>query len=83
MSESLIWLANRVEGVEFYEKAACTGMQGSKFFSYNKTDRRICKEMCEQCPVQKQCESFASEQNLIGFWGGLTHEERKTNQNEK
>lgn len=37
----------------------------------------IAKQMCFECPVQKQCLDYAMKTNqLFGVWGGLTYRER-------
>jgi transcription factor WhiB len=36
------------------------------------------KDMCNRCPVQKECLEFALERpEKYGFWGGMSEKERK------
>ena len=39
---------------------------------------RIAKKFCSQCPVQKECATYAiSEPELLGIWGGTTYKDRQ------
>ena len=71
---------------EWQDKAACKGPNHAIFFPPSRLERRIdkrqrearAKEICEQCPVLRQCRDHAiaiGEQH--GIWGGLTARERK------
>jgi WhiB family redox-sensing transcriptional regulator len=39
---------------------------------------RQAKQICDECPVVKQCLEFALENDEYGFWGGKSEEERRT-----
>ncbi len=71
---------------EWQDKAACKGPNHAIFFPPARLERRTdkrrrearAKEICEQCPVLRQCRDYAlniGEQH--GIWGGLTARERK------
>jgi hypothetical protein len=36
------------------------------------------KKVCEPCEVRGACGDYAIEENLSGFWGGMTAAERTT-----
>lgn len=34
------------------------------------------RALCAACPVSEQCDTFADENHELGFWAGLTEDER-------
>jgi WhiB family redox-sensing transcriptional regulator len=34
------------------------------------------RKLCQSCPVQTQCQSFARDNREYGYWGGESEEER-------
>lgn len=66
---------------EWMEDAACKGMPIDLFFferGDGVTQSKKAKEICQDCPVIKECGRFAIENHIhYGFWGGMTHEARK------
>jgi len=69
---------------EWQEQAACRGMAVSAFFSPQSergNPRRLREQraqaICRECPVRKQCASFALRTGqAFGVWGGLTEADR-------
>jgi len=46
----------------------------SDFFA--PTPPQSVKEMCERCPVLKECYNYALHNEMYGYWGGSTEKER-------
>lgn len=81
-----IKMANKfkIEKELWRERAACKGMDISNFFSETERQSALSrkkhaktKQICNECPVQKNCLFYAIENNIeYGIWGGLTSVER-------
>ena len=51
--------------------------QRKKELAYPKYLReKNAKEVCDSCPVQRQCREYALANKLLGFWAGENEEER-------
>lgn len=62
---------------EFFDDAACQGVETSVFFPVSDTFAGDAKAICETCPVAEQCLEYAIETHQAdGVWGGLTAVER-------
>jgi WhiB family redox-sensing transcriptional regulator len=69
----------------WFERAACRDVDRTLFFeaereSSTRRDRRVraAKSVCAQCPVRRECLSFAlAVPERYGIWGGMTAWERK------
>jgi WhiB family redox-sensing transcriptional regulator len=44
--------------------------------NYNAVKTEMAKNICYQCPIQKQCLQFAIKEEMEGVWGGTTTRER-------
>ncbi len=68
-------------GSEWREFAACSGRQDDLFFPVNEAEVslvRAAKAVCQACPVQEECLSYAIETGQMdGVWGGMTSRERR------
>ena len=66
----------------FASGARCVGRTELFFPTYNErpTTRerreRRARQLCERCPAQEACRSFARRHGEYGVWGGETDEER-------
>jgi WhiB family redox-sensing transcriptional regulator len=74
--------------VAWQQKALCLGWYKKTgvdlFFSPedfvpNRGVSRIkqARRMCDVCPVKSECLRYASENDCIGFWGGMTEAQRR------
>ena len=66
--------------IEWESWAFCIGYPRKWFFAEPGQGRfynRRAKELCAQCPVQRNCLNYAIVHNEQGIWGGLTEKERK------
>lgn len=64
---------------EFWrQKAACNPSKTTlDFFSEDKHEIKLAKQICAQCPVAHECLAFAvKNQEKFGIWGGFTPRER-------
>ena len=62
---------------EFFDDAACQGVETSVFFPVSDTFAGDAKAICATCPVAEQCLEYAIESHQSdGVWGGLTGVER-------
>ena len=62
---------------EFFDDAACQGVETSVFFPVSDTFAGDAKAICATCPVAEQCLEYAIETHQSdGVWGGLTAVER-------
>lgn len=61
------------------DSALCKG-KSELFFSNNTGHQRQAKQLCSECPVQRQCldesESLATAVQLFGVWAGQTRSDR-------
>ena len=60
--------------------AACAGMELDSFYPErgDRTDVRFARAVCGDCPVVRQCLSYALANDEHGLWGGTSREQRKT-----
>lgn len=73
-------------GDTWFTRAACRAADRRLFFepegeAPKRRDRRIraAKAVCAECPVRRECLSFAlSMHERYGIWGGFTSRERAT-----
>ena len=62
--------------------AACQSCDPELFFPVSSSGPAVeqiarAKEICERCPVRRQCLAFALRtRQIYGLWGGLTEQER-------
>lgn len=71
------------DALDWMRYAAC---QGYEDLFFNEGDERKgvrrrkeaeAKEVCDSCPVERECRAFAfDDDELYGVWGGLTENER-------
>lgn len=68
--------------VSWTEQAACLGADPALFFpdeqhATSEADIRRAKAICFECPVWRQCLSYALDTGAtVGIWGGLEPAER-------
>jgi WhiB family redox-sensing transcriptional regulator len=74
-------------GQEWRELAACSGRYDDLFFPINEAEKsavRAAKAVCQTCPVQTDCLSYALETGQAdGVWGGLTSRERRVERRQR
>jgi WhiB family redox-sensing transcriptional regulator len=59
-------------------KAACADYPDETFFPHPNDDARLAKRICAECPVAKECLTYAlGAREPWGVWGGLTEQERR------
>lgn len=63
------------------ERAACLGRTTSTFDPWSPPDKvyrapNLAREVCERCPVRKECLIAGINGDEWGVWGGLTRRER-------
>jgi len=62
----------------FQDKALCTPADEALFFSELPSKVAKAKAICNRCPVQSKCLTFAVQENIeFGIFGGTTPNERK------
>jgi hypothetical protein len=70
-----------VDFPHFQEGAACAGIDGEMFFEAEQTrayvELKLVKQICKSCPSQFECLEYALKHNVVGVWGGTTHNERR------
>lgn len=63
---------------EWQQWAACRGRGTDLFFVEKGGFYAAAKELCDVCPVDRECRQFAmADEELRGFWAGTTPNERK------
>ena len=63
---------------EWHKMAACRGQGPADFVRGPKSDYGAIRELCETCPVRRQCLEYAlADESLTGLWGGTTDMERR------
>jgi WhiB family transcriptional regulator, redox-sensing transcriptional regulator len=63
---------------EWQEQAACRGRAPADFVRGPKADYGDTRDLCELCPVRRDClETALADDSLSGLWGGTTDIERK------
>lgn len=70
-----------MEKPDWFEKAACKGMDPNVFFPNTlatiEQDRAIAKRVCSNCPVETQCKDRGRDnREEYGIWGGEDEDER-------
>lgn len=50
---------------------------------FTKWEVNALRKVCEPCEVREACGAYAIENNLSGFWGGMTVTERNRAKSEK
>lgn len=73
-------LRGRRKDLEWYDGAACRGMDTNRFFPERGAQSvpEDIARMCRSCPVLDDCRSFAVARfELSGTWGGMTYDERR------
>ena len=72
----------REAGRDWRSAAACQSCDPELFFPVSSSGPAVeqiarAKEICERCPVRRQCLAFALRtRQIYGLWGGLTEQER-------
>lgn len=67
----------RRENERWREQAACQGLPIEMFFPEDIVTQTI-QDLCDKCPVQKQCLEYAlSIPEYHGFWGGKSQRARR------
>lgn len=68
---------------EWMERAACRGMDTSKWFPTRGEPSEPAKTVCAGCCVRQECADFALEQAPapVGIWGGLSERGRRQQRN--
>ena len=57
---------------------SCAGTDPNLWFSVGATEHRQAKRICRDCPVRRECLSYAMEAPVDhGIWGGMTERERR------
>jgi WhiB family redox-sensing transcriptional regulator len=65
-----------MEMANWIDKKNCTPEDAAVFFS--EADTKLAKEICEDCPVKRECGEFALYYpEPHGVWGGMDEKERK------
>jgi WhiB family redox-sensing transcriptional regulator len=58
--------------------AGCAKTDPDLFFAVGAEEHRTAKEICRQCPVRRECLSYAMDVPIDhGIWGGMTERERR------
>jgi hypothetical protein len=59
------------------EKGACRG-SSVDFYALTSDEETMnrCKEICDSCPIQERCLSYAMRYERYGFWGGVNERQR-------
>ena len=55
----------------------CVSVDPELWFSDTPTGRRIAINLCNQCPFQAECLTYALHWSVDGIWGGTTPKQRK------
>jgi WhiB family redox-sensing transcriptional regulator len=59
-------------------RAACAGVEVEVFFPDARASSERARRICESCPVQAECLSFAvADRTTVGIWGGTDEAERR------
>jgi WhiB family redox-sensing transcriptional regulator len=65
-------------GRHITDHAACRGLNGALFHSFNPPDMEQAKAVCGGCPVRQDCLDYALDApEYYGIWGGLDAKERR------
>jgi WhiB family transcriptional regulator, redox-sensing transcriptional regulator len=63
---------------EWYRRAACRGQGPTAFVRGPKFDYGAIRDLCDTCPVRRECLEYAlADESLTGLWGGTTDTERR------
>ncbi len=62
---------------EWYDEAACTGVETDAFFPEVGGTKAITREFCDECPVREECLQYALDNHMHGIWGGTSTAERR------
>jgi hypothetical protein len=74
MSNILNDLGIDSEDFDWFDIAACKGMDTNLFYEKYEADENVAKnidEMCLSCPVMKMCYQDGTSKNEYGIWGGV------------
>jgi WhiB family redox-sensing transcriptional regulator len=64
---------------EWFDDAACAGMDTTIFFPERGQTSRKAKQVCYSCPVREDClEEALARREMFGIWGGMSEKERAT-----
>ncbi len=65
-------------GIAWMAEAACREVAPEPFFSTDRGDVRLAKQLCARCDVRAACLEHALDERLEhGIWGGATAHERR------
>lgn len=71
-------LVRSVTNPDWFSKGICRGEDPEVFFPPPSQRADKAREICERCPVMRDCGDWATENGIAdGIWGGMTHEERR------
>lgn len=61
------------------DRAACRGVDPELFFPIGDEEHTgpEARASCASCPVQAECLQFAIVTRSVGFWGGMTTDQRR------
>lgn len=63
---------------EWHQQAACRGKGPRAFVRGPRSDYGATRELCDTCPVRRDClEEALADDSLTGLWGGTTDIERR------
>ena len=63
---------------DWRSQAVCAQTDPDLWFSPGAVEHREAKRICRECPVRRQCLSYAMEAPVDhGVWGGMTERERR------
>lgn len=63
-----------VQRAGWFASAACRGVGPDLFFDNDKKALTY----CYRCPVHQECSDYAHHNNLLGTWGGVTEQQRRS-----
>ncbi len=68
-----------VAPLDWQKDAACRGMNIGLFFpDLGWVIEPAVASVCQRCPVRDNCLQWAIDNDEVGVWGGLTHEQRRS-----
>ena len=62
----------------WFDRAACLQADPEVFYPEKGGSSRAAKRVCQTCPVQAECLSYAlANDERFGIWGGMSERERR------
>lgn len=63
---------------KFKNRPACEGTNTDMWFEETDfSNHKLLKRICNGCPARTECLDYALHHNVMGFWGGTTHHQRR------